>query len=240
MLTVDRVRPCHYTKDMPTKNSIKMYSENSYYHAYNRGVEKRDIFTNKYDYHVFLNLLKIYLSPPAEATEDMKELFPEKRVRLRKTFFDEIKIISFCLMPNHFHLLLYQKSTTGMAEFIKAISTSYSMYFNKRYERVGSLFQGVYKAIYVPNDEYLLHLSRYIHRNPLKLTGSHPVNLGEYPFSSYSTYLNPSSRPWIDTEIIYDYFESENKSPTQLYKEFVEMTDNKDMVSLEDLSLEEE
>jgi len=236
MVTVDRVEPCHYTEYMPARNRVKTYVENSFYHAYNRGVEKRDIFVDEYDYRVFMNLIKIYLSPSDEAIDEMKEIFPEKRIRLRKTFNGEIKILALCLMPNHFHLLLRQKSASGMSEFLRAISTSYSMYFNKRHHRVGSLFQGVYKAIFVPNDEYLMHLSRYIHRNPIKLTGFNPVNLDRYPYSSYSTYFNPSSRPWIDTEIISEYFESEDKFSTQLYREFVEMAGDDETTPLEDLA----
>jgi len=83
-------------------------------------------------------------------------------------------------------------------------------------------------------------LSRYIHRNPLKLTGWNPVNLDRYPYSSYSTYFNPSQRPWIDTEIILEYFKSENKSATQLYREFVEMTGDEDIVPLKNFLLEDE
>jgi len=146
-------------------------------------------------------------------------------------------------MPNHFHFLLHQNSASGMTDFLRAISTSYSMHFNKRHKRVGSLFQGVYKAVYVPNDEYLVHLSRYIHRNPLKLTGLNPVNLDKYPYSSYSTYFSPSQRPWIDTKIISEYFKSGDKFSTQLYREFIGIAEDEKATPPEDLaelSLEDE
>jgi len=211
---------------MPTKNSVKSYLPNSFYHAYNRGVEKRNIFLDQKDYHVFLNLLKIYLSPIDEAKKELNTIFPDKRNRIRKTFVNEIEIHSFCLMPNHFHLLIYQNSLTAMTEFLRCVSTSYAMYFNKKYKRVGSLFQGVYKAVIVLQDEYLLHLSRYIHRNPLKLTGCNPVNLHEYPYSSFSTYFNPSQRPWITTDFVLNYFES-STNPTLSHKEFVQMQNEK-------------
>ncbi len=209
---------------MPAKHSVKTYIEDSYYHVYNRGVEKRNIFRDDYDYRVFMNLLKIYLSPLPDAINEMEKIFPTKKIRIKKTFHDEIDIISLCLMPNHFHLLLHQNSSKSITEFMRAVCTSYSMYFNKKYSRVGSLFQSIFKAVYVSKDEYLLHLSRYIHRNPLKLTGFNPVKLGEYPYSSFSTYLNPAQRPWINTQFIYDYFTS--GSPALAYKEFVEMIED--------------
>lgn len=227
-----------YLARMPTKNSVKSYLPNSFYHVYNRGVEKRDIFLDQQDYHVFLNLLKLYLSPQKEAADQMKTIFPGKRIRVRKTFFGDVSIHSFCLMPNHFHLLLHQQSSNGMTEFVRSVCTSYSMYFNKKYKRVGSLFQGVYKAILVLQDEYLLHLSRYIHRNPLKLTGWNPVNLESYPYSSLSTYLNHTQRPWISTKTMFDYFESSN-SPTLAYREFVQMLDE-DTSELLSLIIEDE
>jgi len=223
---------------MPARNSVKTYIENSYYHVYNRGVEKRDIFLDQQDYHVFLNLLKIYLSPQKEATDEMSAIFPNKRIRIRKTFNGNVSIHSFCLMPNHFHILLYQNSSSGITEFMRSVCTSYSMYFNKKYKRVGSLFQGIYKAVIVLEDEYLLHLSRYIHRNPLKLTGFNPVNLGEYPYSSFATYLNPLQRSWINTQFIYGYF-SGNKPPSIAYKEFVEMNEDT-LLPLATLVLEDE
>ena len=80
-------------------------------------------------------------------------------------------------MTNHFHLLIHQVTQTGVTEFVRALCTSYSMYFNKKYHRVGHLFQGVFKAAHVDRDAYLLHLTRYIHRNPLKVTGLNPVSV---------------------------------------------------------------
>lgn len=222
---------------MPAKNRNKFYIEDSYYHVYNRGVEKRNIFLDQKDYHVMLNLLKIYLSPIGEAKTQLNKLFPDKRNRVRRTFNGEIELHAFCLMPNHFHLLLKQRTKNAMTEFIRSVCTAYSMYFNKKHKRVGSLFQGIYKAVLVSEDEYLLHLSRYIHRNPLKLTGSDPVNLDKYPYSSFSTYSNPSQRPWVTTQFILKYFDS-TTIPTLSHHKFVLSLDE-DMDGLAPLTLEE-
>lgn len=209
---------------MPTKNTIKTYVEDGYYHAYNRGVEKRKIFMDKQDYAVFLHFLKMYLTPPSE----LLSMFENQRIRIRKTFDEEIELLAFCLMPNHFHLLLRQTELTSMTEFLRGLLTSYSMYFNKKYERVGSLFQGIYKAAFVSKDDYLLQLSKYIHRNPQEImAGFNPAKkLEEYEYSSYPYYLGKKKAKWVNTDFVLSYFKS-NKDfyGVSSYKEFVEETD---------------
>ena len=80
-----------------------------------------------------------------------------------------VDIHSFCLMPNHFHLILQQRAEGGITKFMRKLGTGYTMYFNEKYQRIGVLFQGKFKAIPITSDEYLLHLSRYIHLNPVDL-----------------------------------------------------------------------
>lgn len=121
-------------------------------------------------------------------------------------------------MPNHFHLLIKQSNHDSMTKFLRALSTRYSMYFNKRYQRVGSLFQSRYKAVLVDNELQFLYLSKYIHRNPLDLPTISPSNLVEYPYSSYRNYLNQIQQTWIvHSDITYRYEGSRHK-----YQEFVE------------------
>lgn len=215
---------------MPHRYSIKTYVENGYYHVYNRGVEKRVIFKDEQDYSVFLHLLKYYLSP---ITEDVKHpllnLTNIKFVRPRPlaNLAGEIDLVAYCLMPNHFHLLLKQINKDSMTKLLRRLTTTYSMYFNKRYDRVGYLFQGRYKAVLITNDAYLLHLSRYIHINPLELskdmTRTHLVN---YPYSSYAYFLGEKNAPWLNPKIILKFFENKKKLPFllkyQTYKTFVE------------------
>lgn len=165
---------------MPAKNSLKQYLENGYYHLYNRGVEKRLIFQDKQDYSVFLSYLKEYLLPKDEKTllnrlSGIDTTWAEKDKILKalrlNNYSDEILLLGFCLMPNHFHLLIKQLMIDSIDRFISSIGTRYTMYFNRKYKRVGSLYQGVYKAVLVSTDEQLLQLSRYIHRQALNLQG---------------------------------------------------------------------
>jgi putative transposase len=121
-------------------------------------------------------------------------------------------------MPNHVHLLLRQNTDQPICQFMHRLTVSYSMYFNKRYDRVGHLFQGRFKAVLIQRDEYLLHLSRYIHLNPLKFVNS-AAKLETYTWSSYPEFLNMSEKKVCEKAIVLGQF---NKSNTVLaYRRFI-------------------
>ena len=208
---------------MPSKHTVKQYVEDGFYHIYNRGVEKRELFLDDQDYRVFLHLLKVYLSPVEINKHPLTDLTGFKPVRFRplSNLNKEVDLLCFCLMPNHFHLLIKQSSLDGMSKLLRRVSTTYALYFNQRYSRVGHLFQGIYKAAIVLDEPYLLHLSRYIHLNPLELTRINPVN---YPYSSYSYYSGQKTCDWLNTEFILSFFKRVN-DPTvkglRSYGEFV-------------------
>ena len=209
---------------MPAKNLIKQYAEDGIYHIYNRGVAKNDIFLDEEDYKTFLFYLKIYLSDPLDLKKDLPGSDPSRIER--KNFHGKIQLLNYCLMPNHIHLLIKQGEISAITEFMRCIMTNYVMYFNAKYERVGPLFQGKFKAILVDKDEYLLHLSRYIHINPSDLPGSDPIK--EYTYSSYADYIGHRNTKWVSTKLILSMFGSDEdgiSAKQLLYKEFVE--DNK-------------
>ncbi len=153
---------------MPSKNRIKQYVPGDYYHLYNRGVEKRRVFLDDQDYRVFLALLKRYLSPP-DATD-----------RLHLDLSTVADLAAYCLMPNHFHLLVKQYTHKGIADLMRCVTVSYVMYFNRRYDRVGSLFQDTYKAVHVTSDRQLYQTEAYIHMNPAALV----QEVSAYDYSS--------------------------------------------------------
>ena len=192
---------------MPPTNSIKEYEVNAYYHLYNRGVEKRQIFLDDQDYQVFLSYLKTYLSPP-----DDKRKYEAKRL---KNFSKEIDLICYCLMSNHFHLLIKQHTLLAMTQFMLCLGTKYSMYFNKKYQRVGRLFQGVYKGVKVTSEEQLLYLTKYIHRNP------HKDGLQDNKYISLKNYLGKIDSAWVKKVKILQYFSETN--PDLSYSSFLEM-----------------
>ena len=211
---------------MPARNSRKQYSDNSYYHIYNRGVEKRTIFLDQQDYAVFLNYLKEYLLPKDEkslserlSNQDTSYKEKDKILKLLRlnNFADEITLLAYCLMPNHFHFFVKQKSAQSIDKFINSLGTRYTMYFNRKYKRVGSLYQGVYKAVSVVHDAQFLYLSKYIHKQALASQGE---ALQEDQPSSYPEYLGERKTKWIHPEEILSYFSKTN--PKFSYKSFVE------------------
>ncbi len=177
---------------MPTKNAIKLYTPDSYYHLYNRGVNKQPIFHEDCDKAYLLSLFKRYLSPDIKKRKGHIDY---------STYSGQIDLLAYCLMNNHFHLLLYQhadpEAITGL---MRRIMTSYSMYFNKKYDRVGPLFQGRYLASRIDSDPYLHHVSRYIHRNP-KIWS-------EYEFSSLRYYTGEAQADWIKPATILELFDN--------------------------------
>lgn len=144
-----------------------------YYHLYNRGNNRQDIFLERENYLFFLRRLRKYFVPGA------------------------IKVIAYCLMPNHYHLLVYLM-VDDLSSIMQSFALSYTKAFNVRYNRVGSLFQGPFEAKLVDTVEYLTHLSQYIHLNPT--TAGLVSKAEEWEFSSYREYigLRHSSLPWPD------------------------------------------
>lgn len=193
----------------------RYFQKGACYHVYNRGNRKQNIFIGHRDYGRFLKRTKKY-----------KDKFG-------------VSILCYCLMPNHFHFLLRQDTEVPITTFMLRLGTSYAKYFNIKYEEVGSLFQDRFKAKLIETDEYLLQLSRYIHRNPKEVLPSTPgVELASYPWSSYSAYVNGIKNELVDSTFILNYFAKNN--PSKDYKNFVEYDLQKeDLDSISDLLIED-
>ena len=161
----------------------KIYTEKSYYHVYNRGINKQIIFHDDDDYRQFLGILKRQLAA--------KKVFDKGNRHFYSNFQDEIEILAFALMPNHFHLLIYQEPPDGMTRFMKSLLTGYSKYYNKKYDRVGPLFQGRYKAEKICGDETVAIVSRYIHRNPKDWLRSPHTSIDFYSGNRRAEWLKP-------------------------------------------------
>lgn len=216
---------------MPAKNVIKPYVAQGYYHVYNRGENRADIFLDDQDYGVFLSYVKTYLLP--KSTKELQQIIvnPETswkdraaahRLLRLNNFHNKIDLIAFVLMPNHFHLLLRQKGERDMESFVQSLMTRYTAYGNRRYKRVGPFFQGTYKAVMIESEEQLLWVSRYIHRNPLSLKGLNP--LGSQP-SSYSDFLGMTKHEWVNPSVVLARFK--NQQGFTSYQSFVESKDER-------------
>lgn len=152
----------------------------AYYHLFNRGVNKQAIFWDDQDRRVFFK----YLSKTVQQ--------------------HEIKLFSYCLMSNHFHLFI-QTPQPNLDKFMHSLCRLYVTYINYRYERVGPLFQSRYQARVVDQERYAMALIRYIHQNPVL---AHLVKSpSDYPWSSYGCYVKRLSRlPWVDTSFGLNFF----------------------------------
>jgi len=169
---------------MPKRNIVKVYGADQFYHCYNRGVNRQDIFIDDDDYGYFLSLFRRHLS--LKPTQD-------KTRRPYPHYYDEVELVAYCLMKNHYHLLIYLKDTKGAEHLMRSIMTAYSRYFNIRYSRTGSLFEGNFLAARITSDDYLWHVSRYIHLNPLDI-GQQPL---DYTYSSIGYYAGKKSAEWL-------------------------------------------
>ncbi len=155
-----------------------------FYHIYNRGPDKGIIFREPCEYLYFLGKIKEYISRGG------------------------VQIIAYCLMPNHFHLLLKLIENEGITKFMMSLCKSYTQAINKKYKRTGTLFEGPYKSIHVDRDEYLWHLCRYIHLNPLK--SGVVKDIGSWPYSNWLEFVKKRkgtlvSKEFLDNMLIDDY-----------------------------------
>lgn len=173
---------------MPSRNVIKVDVPESYYHVYARGHGKQKIFRDDEDFEYFLSLFARHLS-----NEPTSNVSGRKYPHLQS----EVKLLCYCLMSNHFHLLLYQQTDGSMSRLMRGIMTSYSMYFNKKYGTSGALFESRYKASRISSDEYLLHISRYIHLNPKDWMA--------YPYSSIHSYYLGAPE-WLRPDLVIELF----------------------------------
>lgn len=198
------------------------FEEDEIYHIYNRGVEKRKVFLSDHDYLRFVNNLFEFNDQNPVLNNSYYSQFKSIEVQPRylKPKKSLVEVLVFTLMPNHFHLLLKQKTKNGIIKFMQKLGTGYSMYFNKKYNRVGSLFQGRFKAVLVSKDSHFIHLPFYIHSNPLDLSKPNRVSipispikfLESYKWSSFQDYTGKNNFPMITSrETILEFFGGEKE-----------------------------
>jgi len=201
---------------MPAKNLYRTDEKGTYSHVYNKGIDKRILFNDQEDYEVFLGYLKNYLTAPANP-ESIKKTFTVNGRVFRgtphqpKNYLGKVELMAYSLRPDHFHLLLHQKVGGSLESFIRSLSTRYSMYFNKKYERTGALFEGPYKSAQVKDEPRLLYLTHYLHHT------------GDY--SSYAEYLGTREASWVKPKVILSFFDKAKtgfSKGTSGYKDFVE------------------
>ncbi len=214
-----------------------------FYHALNRGVDKRAIFLDTQDYARFVHdMFEFNTAKPAHNTYRTNT----KMFDLRSQTFEEqdgydrgrdrgerlVDVHGWCLMGNHYHLLLSERTEGGLVQFLRKLNVGYAKYFNERYMRVGTLFQGRTKKIHIESDAHLLHILNYIHLNPLDFhehtkqwREGHITNINqaltyltEYKWSSYQDYAGIKNFPSIlTTEFFQEVFSGNYTAQLQKY-----------------------
>ncbi len=167
------------------------------YHVFNRGNGKNDIFLERADYDAFIHRVRIILAEPDVKCRCQVKPLPEK----------SFSMFAYCLMPNHFHLLIKQETPEiPLSKFMSKLMTSYSKYFNTKYDRVGHLFQDCYKAIEIVDDGQFISTNSYIHNNP-------DVDAESYPYSNLHSLINPDTKLVsinCDNEMILAHFTNDS------------------------------
>lgn len=170
---------------MPSRNTVRKDQADSYYHVYARGISKADIFQDATDKEYFLYLLARHLSIKSQVST-LGYAYPH--------FRGKVELLSYCLMNNHFHLLFYQVKQHELSKLMQSIMVAYTVHFNRRYGRTGPLFESRFRASLIDHDDYLAHISRYIHLNPRSWK--------YYPYSSLRYIRHGTEPEWLQTERI--------------------------------------
>src|SRR3989344_7629403 len=180
------------------------FVEGEHYHIYSRGVEKRKIFMSAKDYNRFIALLYIMNQ---ESSFRMDNFLRDNQNNLQNIFKEKrekplVSILSYCLMPNHFHLILYEHTEGGISKFMGKLLTAYSMYFNTKYERSGPLFTHPFRSEHISNESQHMYIFSYVHLNPISIIDKKWKENGiknrketeeflkKYQFSSYQDFLS--------------------------------------------------
>ncbi|MCX6763138.1 MAG: transposase [Candidatus Moranbacteria bacterium] len=175
-----------------------------YYHIYNRGVDKRNVFEGVSDYLRFIKSLEEFnrLDPIGSIYEQSFR----KKDSLGNSVSKLVKIVAYCLNPNHYHLILKQIKDNGIEKFMHKVGLGYSKYFNHRHKRSGVLFQGKFQAINIDSNEYLLYLSAYVNKNKF----IHGYD-NEFNFSSLNEYIGKSKVSLCSKNVILKQFRNKEE-----------------------------
>lgn len=199
----------------------EQFVEGEFYHIYNHGVEDRDIFSEEYDTIRFLESMVMFndIDPIGSIYEQsfVKE-FSSLGGEASKSKGRLVNIVAYCLNPNHFHLILEQVSEKGISEFMHRLGGGYTMYYNNKYRHRGSLFRGVFRAVHVSSNEYLLHLSAYVNLNDrVHQLGGEASKLVKSSWKEYTDPLDKNKDEICVKDIILEQFK--NKDDYKIYAE---------------------
>lgn len=199
---------------MPRRNLV--FANNEYYHIYNRSVGKDSIFSSKIALRRVLNRAEYYRFNQRLRLSQFEDLPQESKRNYLESIKNDsplVEIFAYAFMPNHYHFLLRQQQDKGIVRFISNTQNSFSKHFNTKYSRHGALFCNPFKARRIETDEEFIHVSRYIHLNPVTSYITEFDRLAQYPWTSFTTYMNGEVRSSLSlsTQLILNWFKSKER-----------------------------
>jgi len=187
-----------------------LFTNGGHYHIYNRGIEKRDIFLDKWDFDRFLKSMDEF-----NTVDPIGSIYENSFIKERPTKKKLVDFIAYCLNPNHFHFILKQTVEMGIEKFMQRIGTGYTKYFNNKYNRSGCLFQGTFKSSHINSNEYLLHVSAYVNLN----NRVHQIDYKKLSRNSWNEYVGKVEDGFCKKDIIIGQFKNQEE-----YKSFAEIS----------------
>ncbi|PID52484.1 MAG: hypothetical protein CR972_02245 [Candidatus Moraniibacteriota bacterium] len=213
-----------------------IFTPGEFYHIYNRGVEKREIFLSDADYHRFLLSCHLLNDTTNGMMQKYRDIYRAQNPKVRPSDIRRsdlgmpvareklIEMVAYCLNPNHYHMIVREKESGGIKKFMQKIGTSYTMYFNKKYKRTGVLFQGKFKSIHIDSDAYLLYLSAYVNDNHF----IHGYDDSEWQYASYMDYIGKRNGRLCNTAYILGHFKNQKEYDTFVKKNALYLKEKKE------------
>jgi putative transposase len=200
---------------MPSRSVV--FANNQIYHVFNRSVGKEPLFTSLFHQRWIKELINYYRYPQTLRFSQFKLMNKDAKNTYLFTMRNKqqlIEIYAFAFMPNHYHFLLKQLSDDGIIRFISNIQNSYAKSYNLKNERKGTLFQNSFQAKWIETDEQFIHISRYIHLNPVTAYIINFEKLATYPFTSFADYILKQGTPWLNKSFLLSMFKSQPEYQT--------------------------
>lgn len=214
-------------------NCMRLHAPGEYYHVFNRGIRKQPIFYIQKDYIRFLFLILTFqggfviknISREIEQSVQNRILHIDEELKKDVLKNRMVELVSFCLVPNHFHILVRELEENGISKYIQRVLIAYAKYFNLRHDKSGYLFQGNYKDVHIEDDRQLMHTSAYIHKHPCEIGWKGKEHL--YPWSSYQDCVGENRfEQLLVTDILAKRFEDKSG---MTYREFVNTSPAKEL-----------
>lgn len=216
MVSIESEHPVYYIYSMPSRKQILATGE--IYHVFNKTIGHENIFIGLKNLNRALQLIDFYRFRSQISYSNFHNLGEKIKIARRELIYATpplVKIFAYAIMPNHYHFLLQQHEDKGISMFMSNFQNSYAKYFNAKNNREGSLFKEMFKAVRIETDEQFLHVSRYIHLNPVTSYIIELDKLETYPYTSFPIYLT-QNKSFVDSQTILSLSKS-----TKQYKDFV-------------------